>query len=115
MSNYNLNHPVILAYRYTGELMRLDYSNNPFEKYKVFKIKTKQIDSIVSTNKKNIEIRFLRYALQKNSPDFLKYNSDLRSDLNFIKSNLYKEDENLQLYIETLLIQLNNERSSNSS
>ena len=112
----NINdHPVILAYNYTGKLMMLDYSNNPFEKYKIFKTKTKQIDSIINTNQKNIEIRLLRYALQKNSPYFLKYNSDLRSDLDYIKSNLYKENENLQFYIETLLIQFNNERSSNPS
>ena len=112
--NFN-DHPVILAYNYTGKLMMLDYSNNPFEKYKIFKTKTKQIDSIINTNQKNIEIRLLRYALQKNSPYFLKYNSDLRSDLDYIKSNLYKENENLQFYIETLLIQFNNERSSNPS
>ena len=81
----------------------------------MFKTKTKQIDSIINTNQKNIEIRLLRYALQKNSPYFLKYNSDLRSDLDYIKSNLYKENENLQFYIETLLIQFNNERSGNPS
>ena len=115
LSKNSLNNPVILAYNYTGKLMMLDYSNNPFEKYKIFKTKTKQIDSIINTNQKNIEIRLLRYVLQKNSPNFLKYNSDLRSDLKYIKSNLYKENENLQFYIETLLIQFNNERSSNPS
>lgn len=104
MSN-NIDDPVILAYHYTGKLMMLDYSNNPFEKYKVFKTKTKQIDSIISTNQKNIEIRLLRYALQKKSPYFLKYNSNLSSDLNYIKSHIYKENENIQLYIETLLCQ----------
>ncbi len=103
ISENNLDNPVILAYYYTGKLMMLDYSNNPFEKYKVFKTKTKQMDSIVRTNPKNIEIRLLRYALQKNSPYFLKYSSDLRSDLNYIKSNLFKEKEYLQVYIENLL------------
>ena len=115
MSENNLDHPVILAYNYTGKLMMLDYSNNPFEKYKVFKTKTKQIDSIISKNQKNIEIRLLRYTLQKSSPYFLKYNSDISSDLNYIKSHLHKESENLQSYIETLLIQFNNERSGNPS
>ena len=103
ISEDNLDNPVILAYYYTGKLMMLDYSNNPFEKYKIFKTKTKQMDSIVRTNPKNIEIRLLRYALQKNSPYFLKYSSDLRSDLNYIKSNLFKEKEYLQVYIENLL------------
>ena len=105
MSNNDLDDPVILAYHYTGRLMMLDYSNNPFEKYKVFKTKTKQIDSIISANQKNIEIRLLRYVLQKKTPYFLKYNSKLNSDLNYIKSNIYKENENLQHYIETLLFQ----------
>ena len=43
LSKNSLNNPVILAYNYTGKLMMLDYSNNPFEKYKIFKTKTKQI------------------------------------------------------------------------
>ena len=115
MTKNHLNHPVILAYNYTGKLMMLDYSMKPFEKYKVFKTKTKQIDSIVSANQKNIEIRLLRYVLQKNSPYFLKYNSDLSSDLKFIKSHLFEENENLQFYITTLLKQFNNERSRNPS
>ena len=103
ISENNLDNPVILAYYNTGKLMMLDYSYNPFEKYKVFKTKTKQMDSIVRTNPRNIEIRLLRYSLQKNSPYFLKYNSDLSSDLKFIKSNLFKEKEYLQVYIENLL------------
>ena len=110
-----MDDPVVLAYNYTGKLMLLDYSNNPFEKYKVFKTKTKQIDSIISVNQKNIEIRLLRYVLQKNSPNFLKYNTNLSSDLKFIKSHLYKENENLKLYIKSLLKQFNNERSRDPS
>ena len=72
LSKNILNHPVILAYNYTGELMMLDYSNNPFEKYKIFKTKTKQIDSIINTNQKNIEIRLLRYASTKKQSLFFK-------------------------------------------
>jgi len=115
ISKKKMDDPVVLAYNYTGKLMLLDYSNNPFEKYKVFKTKTKQIDSIISVNQKNIEIRLLRYVLQKNSPNFLKYNTNLSSDLKFIKSHLYKENENLKLYIKSLLKQFNNERSRDPS
>ena len=115
MTNNRLDDPVILAYNYTGKLMMLDYSNNPFEQYKVFKVKTKQLDSIVNTNPKKIEIRLLRYAVQKNCPYFLRYKSDLGNDLKFIKSHLSKENENLQFYIETLLNQFNNEKSRNPS
>jgi hypothetical protein len=105
LSKNNLDDPVISAYHYTGKLMMLDYISNPFEKYKIFKTKTKQIDSLISTNLKNIEIRLLRYALQKKSPFFLKYNSDLNRDLNYITSHIYKENKKLQLYIESLLIE----------
>lgn len=103
MTENDLENPVVLAYNYTCNLMMLDYSNNPFEQYKVFKVKTRQIDSIVDTNPKNIEIRLLRYVVQKNSPYFLRYKSDLNHDLMYIKSNLYKEKENLQVYIKNFL------------
>ena len=115
MTENDLENPVVLAYNYTGNLMMLDYSNNPFEQYKVFKLKTTQIDSIVGTNPKNIEIRLLRYVIQKNSPYFLRYKSDLNNDLMYIKSNLFKEKEYLQVYIKNLLHQFNNERSRNPS
>ena len=115
VSKKKMDDPVVLAYNYTGKLMLLDYSNNPFEKYKVFKTKTKQIDSIISVNQKNIEIRLLRYVLQKNSPYFLRYKSDLNNDLMYIKSNLHKEKEYLQVYIKNLLHKFNNERSRNPS
>jgi len=115
MTENDLENPVVLAYNYTGKLMMIDYSNNPFEKYKVFKIKTRQIDSIVVANPKNIEIRLLRYVVQKNSPYFLRYKSDLNNDLMYIKSNLFKEKEFLQGYIKNLLHQFNNERSRNPS
>jgi len=115
MTENDLENPVVLAYNYTASLMMLDYSNNPFEQYKVFKTKTRQIDSIVGTNPKNIEIRLLRYVVQKNSPYFLRYTSNLNNDLMYIKSNLFKEKEYLQVYIKNLLHQFNNERSRNPS
>lgn len=113
-SNY-LDHPIVLAYNCTGKLMLLEYYSNPFEQYRIFKTKTTQLDSIVRANPKLIEIRLLRYTVQKNSPYFLRYNTDIDDDITLIKSHLFKVTENLQFYIETILNQFNNDRSRNPS
>ena len=115
MSSDHLDHPVVLAYNYTGKLMLLDYSNNPFKNYRIFKTKTAQLDSVIHANPKKIELRLLRYAVQNNCPSFLKYNTHISNDLELIKSLLSKENEALQYYIKTILTQFKNERSRNSS
>ena len=115
MTKANLDHPVFLAYNFTSKLMLLDYFSNPFKQYRIFKTKTTQIDSIVRANPKNIEIRLLRYMVQKNCPYFLSYKANIESDARFIKSHLNKENDSLQFYIETLLNQFDNERSGNPS
>jgi hypothetical protein len=113
-SNY-LDHPVVIAYNCTGKLMLLEYYSNPIEKYRIFKKNTAQLDSIVRANPKLIEIRLLRYVVQKNSPNFLRYNSNIGNDLMLIKSHLFKVNENLQFYIQTILNQFNNDRTGNPS
>ena len=115
ISGADLNHPVTLAYNYTGKLMLLDYSDNVFEKYRVFKTKTLQLDSIVHEHPNKIEIRMLRYVVHKKSPPFLRNNTNIANDIEFVKSYLSNENESLQKYIKTILKQFKNDRARNSS
>ena len=103
ISNNHIDDPVMLAYNCTGKLMLLDYYGNPFEKYKIFINQTTQLDSIIQTNPKNIEIRLLRYTIQHNCPSFLLYNKDISNDIKMIKRYFSQEDARLQDHIKTIL------------
>ena len=46
--------------------MMIKYEMNPYKKLKVFNYLTNKIDSIISKNSKNVELRMLRYSIQKN-------------------------------------------------
>jgi hypothetical protein len=66
-------------------------------------------------NTKYIEIRFLRYLVQLNSPAFLGYNTNLDNDYKFIINNIYSENQDLKDFILPILNNLNNARASNTS
>ncbi|MBL6875124.1 MAG: hypothetical protein ISR02_06575, partial [Flavobacteriales bacterium] len=76
---------------------------------------TKQLDSIIYLNPNYIEIRFLRYLVQLNSPTFLGYNTNLDTDYKLIISSVYSQNEDLKNFILPILNNLDNARTSNTS
>ena len=54
-------------------------------------------------NSKNVELRMLRYSIQKKSPFFLRYIDNINNDLNYIKQNLNTLTVNEIEYINTVL------------
>ena len=109
ISKNHKDDPVVLAYNCTGKLMLLDYYGNPFEKFRIFINQTTQLDSIIQSNPKNIEIRLLRYTIQHNCPSFLLYNKDMSNDIKMIKMYFSQENNSLQDHIQTILKSLKND------
>ena len=107
--------PVEFSYNIISHLMECNFILNPFAKYKIFRNSTQQLDSIICLNPQYIEIRFLRYLVQINSPKFLGYNTNLDNDYKFIIDNIYSENEDLRNFILPILNNLDNARTSNTS
>ena len=99
----NQDNSIIYAYKTVAELMLIEYKYNPLTKLKLFAEKTKQLDLIVSDNLNNIEIRFLRLCIQKQTPKFLDYNSNIKLDYTFIIKNIDIQSQELQEYINSTL------------
>jgi len=106
--------PVEFSYNIISHLMECNFILNPFLKYKIFKDSSQELDSIICLNPQYIEIRFLRYLTQLNSPVFLGYNTNLDNDYKFIMHNIYSENKDLKNFILPILNNLNNERASNT-
>ena len=97
------NDSIIYAYRTVADLMLIKYKYNPFYKLKLFSEYSRKLDLIVKNNFTNIEIRFLRYCVQKKTPRFLGYNDNLELDYQFIIQNIDIHSKELQEYIRSTL------------
>jgi hypothetical protein len=94
---------IIYAYRTVADLMLIKYKYNPLYKLKLFTDYSGKLDSIVTNNFNNIEIRFLRYCVQKQTPRLLGYNDNLELDYQFIIQNIDIQSKELQEYIRSTL------------
>ncbi len=95
--------PLIEAYKISAELINIKYLKNPFKKYKLFNHYSKKLNLIINKNPLQIEIRFLRYLIQLNSPDFLFYNKNIEEDYNFINKNIFFENKDIQNFIFSII------------
>ena len=97
------NNSIIYAYRTVADLMLIKYKYNPLYKLKLFTDYSRELDLIVLNNLNNIEIRFLRYCVQKKTPRLLGYNDNLELDYQFIIQNIDFQSKDLKEYIESTL------------
>ena len=73
-------------------------------KLTTFKKGKKNIELAISKEPENVEIRYIRFSVQKNAPSFLGYNNNLKEDRDFLVKNKKNINSDfLQKNIETLL------------
>jgi hypothetical protein len=91
----NSSSPVITGYAAMFYFLYADYLINPFSKLKYFNIGKSLIDSCITANPKIIELRLLRYVVQKEIPSILAYNNleeDKKILLEAVKSNAIHDE-----------------------
>lgn len=69
-------------------MLMAKYTSNPISKMQYFKEGKKLLESAIENNKNDIELRFLRFAIQENLPGILGYNANLEEDKNYIMKYL---------------------------
>lgn len=98
----------LLTYSYhaIAYMLLAKHANNPTKKWQYFKKGKEMLESAISQNPENVEIRFLRYCVQSNSPFFLNYQNDLEYDKKLIIKNINDQPEQLQLFINPIFNKL---------
>lgn len=80
----------------------------PITKYNYFKKGKKQLDSLINSNKNNVEIRYLRFLLQCEMPKFLGYHRNIEDDflliMNEIESSNLQKDFKIKMLNNMLLV-----------
>lgn len=80
--------PILICYKGAAEMMQAKYGINPINKFKRFKNGKTLIEEAVKKEPNNMEILFLRFAIQTNLPAFLNYNKDIKKDKKYLLANL---------------------------
>ena len=81
---------VQLAYLGGFQTMWANHVSNPITKLNSFNKGKNHIDSAAKLAPDNLEVIFIRYSVQKNSPGFLGYKHHLAEDRIFLTENLSK-------------------------
>lgn len=84
--------------------IKCKFTNNVIDKFFYFNKGKKLLEATIKKKPDSVELRFLRYTIQKNLPRFLFYYDNIDKDLIFVKNNIkYITDKKTQKYIETSL------------
>ncbi|MEN2436649.1 hypothetical protein AAH994_14625 [Weeksellaceae bacterium A-14] len=79
----------VLNFAYLGafESIWAHHSINPVTKLSTFKAGKNKIEKAIKKEPRNAEIRYIRLSIQKKSPSFLGYKSNINEDMDFLKKN----------------------------
>lgn len=83
---------LILAYVAALQSVKSKHAFWPTEKYSYFKKSMSLFDEVMLKDPKNLEIRFLRFAILHYVPSFLGYSAERSEDARIIVAELIKQD-----------------------
>jgi len=79
------------------------HQNNPYKKLEYLKKGLKVINSAVLLDATDIEIRFVRFAVEENIPSFISFTSHIESDSKMLLNNLNASQSNYKMIKSYLL------------
>ena len=90
--------------------MKSRFVKNPFSKWKYFKQGKQILDDDIAQYPSNVEIRYIRFLMQKQIPDFLGYNKDISDDFKVIITGIVASDlaKNFKVKMLNNMLSVNN-------
>ena len=97
--------PLMMGYHGVAQMMMAKHVGNPFKKLGYFN-KGKDFFSVaIEADPDNVELRFLRFTVQAETPGFLNYKQNLREDKNILLGRVQtQKDEELREMIKSYLL-----------
>lgn len=93
MLTYEGGHPTVLAYGGAAEATMAKHVWNPYSKLKFVKSALERFDKAVKLDKKNPEIRFLRFTVEHYIPRYLDLSQHLEEDKRIVINALKQYPE----------------------
>tara|TARA_B100000427_G_scaffold318566_2_gene315894 strand:- start:63 stop:515 length:453 start_codon:yes stop_codon:yes gene_type:complete len=80
--------PLFKGYLGCYYFIKCKYLNNPVDKLSFFKEGKRLLESAISEDPSSVELRLLRYSIQKKIPRVLLYYDSLEEDIIFVNENI---------------------------
>ena len=94
----------LLGYKAATQMIMAKFYFNPWKKLQTFNLGKGQLETAIQIEPNNIELIFLRYMIQKNSPSFLQYNNSIASDKKILLLSINNlKDQDLKSRISNYL------------
>lgn len=96
--------PIMKGYKGCYFMMKCKFTSNPIQKISYFKKGKSKIEKAIKESPYSLEIRLLRYSIQKKLPKLLLYFDEIEEDYNFIIKNIntIKDDKTKEFIIQSL-------------
>lgn len=94
---------ILKAYNGGAVAILAKHQSNPYKKIEYLKRGLKIINSAVLLDAADIEIRFVRFAVEENIPSFISFTSHIESDKKMLISNLNSSHSNYKMIKAYLL------------
>ena len=78
--------PLMLGYHGVAQMMMAKHVGNPFKKLSYFNKGKDLFSEAISADPQNLELRFLRFTVQAETPGFLNYKQNLGEDKRILLS-----------------------------
>lgn len=89
LQTYDENNNSLLAgYKACATMMRANFKINPFVKLFNFSAGKNLLENCIEADPENIELRFLRLAVQNNVPEFLNYRNSIPDDKQLLLNSI---------------------------
>ena len=88
LKSMNAENNLVLAYNGANTLLYCTKTNDVFKKFSYFEKGKYMLEQAIKNEPKNVEIKFLRYINQKNTPWYLNYKKNIKEDYKFIMQNI---------------------------
>ncbi len=103
------NNPLFYGYKAGANMIMAKHTINPISKMSWFTKGKKMLETAINADKKDVELRCLRFGIQSNIPSFLSYKQDIYIDKKFILQSYPKvQDQVLRTNIVSFLTKWGN-------
>ncbi|MEM8888881.1 MAG: hypothetical protein AAGD28_12930 [Bacteroidota bacterium] len=108
VKDYQKEAGVLFAYKAAAKALQAKDSWIPHKKWSYIKEAMAMFREAIETEPENIEMRFLRFTVQHNTPEFLELSDELDEDLECIRKQIHRfadfklEDKHIAFMLEFL-------------
>lgn len=88
------------AYLGASETLLAKYEKAPGVKLKLFKSGVAKIEKAIEVSPSNVELRLIRFMIQKNAPSIVKYSGEMKTDKDFILNNYNSASADVKTFVK---------------